>query len=183
MVDKIGIKNRLMSVGLHQIADAYRDKTRLLSNELSDAKTSTAKKANNEKSWEEMWELFRPVVMRLEKRMKGEHSLEKNYDNVDEFLDPEYSETDNGKRIRDGLIWVAEEISRVVTYGDVPSIDLTKAKRKPPNPFAILCLETYALKPDKHTELISKVIAFADKTHDPADHGGSGGDSFLDEID
>ena len=102
---------------------------------------------------------------------------------IDALLDPDYSEPDAGKRLRDGWLWCAEEWVRVVKDGpEGAKVDVSKASRLPPNGFALSVLATYAqADPDRRRELLTRALSFAAKTHDPDQMQGQG-DGFLGEI-
>ena len=87
--------------------------------------------------------------------------------NTDSILDPDYSEADPGKQLRDGLLWVAFEFLRVISDTDAgPVADISAASKPPPNAFALLILSSYALSgADKRRELITRALAFATKSH------------------
>lgn len=176
-MDKAAICNRLARIGLREAADAYRDevrKRRKASGEERDAA--------NEGSWEDMAALFLPAAERIESG--SSQTLSGCAEDPDQYIDPDYHETDPGKWIRDGLLWTAAEIRRVVI--DSPegaSIDLRRAKTKPPTVWAIFCLEGFGRKPPaQRVDLIAKVLPFATKAHDPRDVAGNSS-GFMGEID
>ena len=179
-MNKAGIANRLSKLGLRPAAEAYKEEVR----QRLKAAGEDRDVANN-KAWEAMWDEFRPVVERLERASDGETHLAGRTDDVDQFLDTNYNETDPGKRLRDGLIWVAEEIRRVVTDSDDgTSVNLARAKTPPPSAWAVFCLEGFAAKPPaKRLELIAKVLPFATRSHD-ARSGDAAADNngFLEDV-
>jgi hypothetical protein len=186
-VDKLTIANRLNTTGLRQAADTYREEVRTrLVKENGGAKRN--REAVNDASWEEMWEVFRPAVERWEKEKRDSEppQLLGCSDDLEEFLDPNYSESDPGKWLRDGLIWTAAEIRRVVRDSpDGTTVDLARAKTPPPTAWAVFCLESFARKsPDKRSDLIARVLTFATRSHDAPDETTSdehdGG--FLDSV-
>jgi len=137
-----------------------------------------------------MWDTFRPVVEQWESTQAGGEvdSLGSLPEDVDQFLDPDYHETDPGRWLRDGLLWTAAEIRRVVVDSDEGTrVDLARARTRPPTAWAVFCLESFARKPaSARGELIARVIPFATKGHDPpvtapgnADEGAGG---FLGSI-
>lgn len=185
-MNKAGIINRLQKLGLRDAAEAYREEVRIRrkgSGENRDAASLAA--------WGEMWDVFKPIVEKQEKDKEQEKesgdTLTGCTTDVDQYLDPDYSETDPGRWIRDGLIWAASEIRRVVVdTAEGTTIDLQFAKTKPPTAWAIFCLESYARKPpSQRGELISKALPFALKRHDQkdeADVDSESGGGFLDSI-
>lgn len=182
-MDKAGICRRLAKSGLREAADAYKEEVR----SRRKASGETRDKAGMG-AWSEMWDSFRPAVERWEMGQgEGDAQLTGCPDDVDQFLDPDYHESDPGKWLRDGLIWTAAEIRRVVIdSSEGTTVDLTRAKTKPPTAWAIFCLESFARKtPDKRGELIARVLPFATRSHDPPgipgdDEGSTRG--FLDGI-
>ena len=182
-MNKLGITNRLAQLGLRKVAEAYREEVR--------PRLKVKSKTRDEASlaaWTEMWKLFEPVCEMWEKeregRPDGETPLLGCADDLDQFLDPTYSETDPGKWLRDGLLWTAAEIRRVVRdSAEGTSVDLARAKIPPPTPWAVFCLEEFARKPpSKRGDLIARVMPFATKQHDPTEPPAPEG-GFLDEID
>jgi hypothetical protein len=200
-MNKLGISHRLSSAGLRHAADAYREEVR---QRLARCKPKgTTKEQLLEDAWNEMWEVFKPPLERWEKEREKEKVPEAPKtpepqvppepqlvgctDDLDQFLDPLYSETDPGKQLRDGLLWTAFEIRRIVTDSEnTTTIDLARAKTPPPTAWAVFCLESFARKPpDKRAELIGRVLPFATRAHNPSppkteqleEDGG-----FLDDI-
>lgn len=90
-------------------------------------------------------------------------------DTSDALVDPDYNEPDAGKRLRDGWLWCVEQWTKIVTdTPNGPLINLNNATCPPPNPFALLVLNTYAqVEPHKRTELLTRALTFAEKTHQP----------------
>jgi hypothetical protein len=187
-MNRLGAINRLAKLGLRGPAEAYREEVRI--------RHKAAGKSRDEAlelAWLAMWEEFRPIVERLEANSDGppEPPLPGSpADDLTAHLDPSYSETDPGKRLRDGLLWTAEEIRRVVvddpSNPDSPatSIDLSRATTPPPTAWALFVLESYARKPPSaRAELIARVMPLASKTHDPTTPApGTSGASFLDQL-
>jgi len=166
-------------------ADAYREEVRKrLAKERGGEKRD--REAVNDASWEEMWEIFKPLVEQAERQNDSNSTVSGCPENVDPFLDPDYHETDPGRRLRDSLLWNAEEIRRVVSdTTDGTVIHLERAKTKPPTAWAVFYLESLAAKPlDKRgTELVSRVMPFAYKIHDPSASGcAHQEDGYLDSL-
>jgi len=159
-----------MKAGLRPAAESLKEEIRLRLRS-----TGMEKLAANTQAESEMWGTFRPVVERLETN-KGEEppapQLSGLPADTDSALDPAYQEPDPGKRLRDGLLWAAEQWMRVIRdTDDGPVANLKAASTPPPNPFALMVLSTYALSPvEKRRELITRALAFATKAHD-ADSG------------
>lgn len=189
-MNKLEITHRLASAGLRDAAEAYREEVRQRI-----AKDKGGPKRNREEvvdaAWTDMWEVFRPAVERCEKVHQPHHqTLAGCTDDLDQFLDPNYTEQDPGKWLRDGLIWTAAEIRRVVLDSqEGTTVDLARAKTPPPTAWAVFCLESFARKPpDKRADLIARVLPFATRTtpnDPPVDNSGqdeldNGG--FLDSI-
>jgi hypothetical protein len=199
-LDRSAIHHRTTKLGIRPLADALR-------NEIRARHLNTGATRNNagRAAWDEMWQHVRPVVEHLEARAAKQHAA--NPDNPPEpaligspddptpHLDPDYSERDPGKRLRDGLLWTAEEIRRVVRdpgpHGATESvvttttIDLARAATPPPSAWAIFLLETYARQSpeDRAKDLIARVLPFATRDHDPIpqnDNDSPGG--FLDQV-
>jgi hypothetical protein len=190
-MDRAGMSKRLQAVGLRHVAEAYRDEVR---------QRIAAKKGGKDRAevsleaWAEMWDLFRPTVERLEAEAKNAKAADETPlagcdEDVDQHLDPDYSETDPAVWIPDGLFWAAGEIRRVVVDSeDGPQVDLTRAKAKPPTAWAAFCVEHYARQPpSKRGELIARVLQLIPKapptppTQGPDTGGGNTG-GFLDTI-
>ncbi len=188
-MNKAGIANRLSKAGLRNVAEAYREEVRRRIAQAQGGKTRD-RDSVSAAAWQEMWDTFRPVVERREEQQAegaNEPDLAGCAADLDDLLDPEYTETDPGKWLRDGLIWAAAEIRRVVIDSDEgTTVDLTRAKSPPPTAWAVFCVETFARKkPSQRGELIGKVLPFATRSHDVLDgegqHQESGG--FLDTLD
>jgi len=192
-VPKLSISRRLGGAGLQAQADAYREEIRRrLARERGGS--SRDREAVNDESWREMWEVFKPLVERREKEKEKAAAKDSDGrtlvglpDDVGPFLDPNYAEKDPGKWIRDGLLWTAAEIRRVLTdSGNETTVDLARAKTPPPTVWAVFCLESYAWKaPDKRGDLIARVLTFATRTRDPSDPPGNQDEDggFLHELD
>lgn len=189
-MNKAGIANRLSKAGLRNAAEAYREEVRRRLAQDQGGKERDRDQVSAA-AWQEMWDAFRPTVELWEKGQQGQGDEELALfgcpEDVDAFLDPNYTEQDPGKWLRDGLIWTAAEIRRVVTDTSAGVvIDLTKAKTKPPTAWAVFCLESYARRPPaKRADLIAKVLPFATKATEDA--GGTGspegkGEGFLGEV-
>lgn len=189
-MNKAGIANRLQKCGLRNAAEAYKEEVRIRRKSNGENRDAASLAA-----WSEMWDVFRPIVERQERMVLKESESNKggNSDtltgcaaDVEQYLDPDYSEPDPGRWLRDGIIWTAAEIRRVVAdTSEGTTINLQAAKTKPPTAWAIFCLESYARKPpSQRGALIAKVLLFAIKIHDPPegkdDPENAGG--FLDSI-
>ena len=188
------IWNRLMEVGLREAAETVKHEIRERYKRLGDPRSDA-----NEKAEIEMWEIMRPAVEKVEKKIqdlkdkikqpkspKGDDSpptISVCTDKIEQFIDPNYSEKDPARWLRDGLLWNAAEFQRVVT--DSPqgiSISLALAKNPPPNAWAITCLEYFA-RPDKRGELIARVLPFASKRTDQTEPPEAGeAEDYLDSI-
>lgn len=178
--------NRLARCGLRPAAESYKEEVRLRRKAAGDDRATASRTAEDA-----MWEVFKPALERAEKqqdRAGVDPPLTGCTDDLNQFLDPDYHETDPGKWLRDGLIWTAAEIRRVVIDSDEGTkVDLARASTKPPTAWAVFVLEAFARKPpDKRGELIGRVMPFATRTHeeeggtegkDAAEHNG-----FLDSM-
>ena len=187
-MNKAAIFARLSKVKIRELAEAYLEQVRLrLAAEItSKVERQRQKTEINAKAWEDMWQTFEPAVKRLEKEQKKQANNEEQPaltgipDNVDALLDPDYSETDPGKWIRDSLLWTAAEISRVVqTSPEGTTLNFNRAKTPPPHAFAVTCMGAFALKPT--TALITKVLPFATKSHETTEIPPEN-ESFLHEL-
>ena len=179
-MNRAGIINRLAKLGVRNAADALREEVRLRHLAAGRDRESALALA-----WQEMWETFKPIAERLEGQASGESPLQGCTDDLAPLLDTSYQETDPGKRLRDGLLWTAEEIRRVVRDTDEgPTVDLSRAATPPPTVWAVFCLEFYAHKPPaSRGELIARVLPFATKIHDPRETSpDDAGGGFLDEV-
>jgi hypothetical protein len=195
-MDKAGIANRLIRAGLRAPSDAYREEVRQRI-----ARQQGGKNRDREEvslaAWQEMWDVYRPVVEKAEAERKAQKEaftaaqaapepvLAGIPEDIDSILDPEYSEPDPGKQLRDGLLWAAMEWVRVIRDTDSgPSANIEAASTPPPNAFALLVLDSYALAgADKRRELVGRALGFACKAHDPAEEPDSNeADGFLESI-
>ncbi len=201
-MDKAGIANRLSRVGLRNIAEAYKEEVRqrLARTAKEEAKKDPNNhgKGNNDRqaatdaAWADMWELFRPIVQRIEKEKaeikaaaKIQGNLIEKTPNLDDFLDPNYDDSKPENWVRDGLLWTAKEIARVVSdTAEGTVVDLNKAKTPLPVPYAYFVLTGYARRPpEKRIELITKVLPFANKQAATADDEGDyEPNEFLDRL-
>jgi hypothetical protein len=190
-------------MGLRHVAEAYRDEVRQRIAQLKGGKDRDRDKVSLE-AWQEMWDLFRPVVERLEaegektKRMietareeaKQAKALEPTFlgyqGDVDDLIDPDYTETDSGARIRDAYLWVGEEFRRVCTdLADSGAVmHFGKAKAKPPTPLAVQIAEFYGANPAKREGLLAKLTTFATKDTPQTDSDATQAttEGFLDRI-
>ncbi len=181
-LDRAAIIGRIAKLGLRNQADALRERIRKRCLTAGDSKAIAM-----EAAWAGMWENFESIVESLEAKAvtTSADTLRGCPADLTGLLDPSYSETDPGKRLRDGLLWTAENIRLVVI--DSPdvhtTIDLARASTPPPMAWAVFVLECYARrKPEDRGELIAKVMPFAAKTHDPQRQRGGDGeeqDGFL----
>ena len=149
-----------------------------------------------------MWDVFRPIVERYEAdkaavKAAQNETVEPPAPQLiglpklsDDLLDPDYTETDPGRQLRDGLLWTVFEWQRVISDApEGPVADIKAASKPPPNAFALFTLSTYALSgTDKRRELITRALAFATKSHDNVDPKDENQDEivqpggFLDAI-
>jgi hypothetical protein len=182
-MNRLGIINRIMRLGLRSPAEALREEVRLRHRAAGKDKAEALTLA-----WAAMWEEFRPTVERLEGQANGAgRQLLGTTDDLDTLLNPAYHEPDAGRRLRDGLVWAAEEIRRIVS--DAPDgetvIDLARASVPPPTAWAVFVVEHYAMKAAKDRgELIARVMPLAAKQHDaqPGGAGPVGEGGFLDDL-
>jgi hypothetical protein len=181
-MDKLAIANRLNPTGLRAAADAYREETRKRHRAEGKDKAEALTLA-----WQAMWSQFEPLVVQAERKGTTTPQLVGIPDDLDGLLDPNYHEADAGRRLRDGIVWAAEQIRRVVADADnATTIHLERATTPPPTAFAVFVVEHYARRaPHDRGELIARVMQFATKQHEPqaqgAVHAGEA-DSFLDRI-
>jgi len=202
-MNKLEITNRIERQGLRAAAEAYREEVRLRLMAKADTGAGVIKKdraAVVAASWAEMWGKFGPIVEAAEAKATAEaktkvETAEPSAPQLvglppfsEDLLDPNYSERDPGRQLRDSLLWAAMEWMRVISdTDDGPVANLTAASVPPPTPFALLVLSTYALgNIDKRRELITRALAFAVKSHDdPADNPDADNEQpggFLDSI-
>ena len=194
-MDKAGMANRLGKAGLRNQAEAYMDEVRHRIGRDQGGKQRDRAEVNAA-AWSEMWDTFRPCVERIEQQIKKqktekvpppEPALTGLPADIDSVLDPDYTEPDPGKQLRDGLLWTVSEWMRVVRdTPEGPVITLDRAGSPPPNAYALFILSSYALAPgDKRRDLISRSLAFATRGYDAPDatdpeHVSSGG--FLNGL-
>ena len=175
-IAKLESMERLRAAGLWDQAEAYREEVRRRLKSQGKSRSEAVDEA-----WVAMVELFMPLTEALQQTPALEIVLGGS---IDEILDPEYTETDARKQIRDSMFWVAEEFRRIVE--DRPTgtvVDFTKAHSPPPTMFAVQTAETYAARLDKRMELIAKIMTFADKSAQESRRLGSSEDGgFLDSI-
>lgn len=195
------IYNRLAKLGLREAAETYKEEVRKRLRADTDDR-----KAANIAAETAMWDTFGPVVERLEAdKTEGAAAIKTAQDEAkaaapeppsqlpglpaaaDVLLDPNYNESDPGKQLRDGLLWVVMGFFRVIRDTvDGPVANLDAARMPPPNDFALFTLSTYALSPvDKRRELISRALGFAEKGHDAPSSPtgeGDGGGGFLGDV-
>lgn len=159
---------RLVRAGVRDQANAYREEIRKrLQNQ------GKTRKEIKQIVDEEVWVQFKPLVEKHEKQK--EKQKEEKADtligcpqNVDQLLDPQYNENDPGIWIRDGIVWAAQEIRRVVQDKDGnTTINIENAKKPPPTAWAVFVIEAYARKPPaQRAELITKVMPFANRSYE-----------------
>lgn len=190
---------RLERFGLRDAADTYKEEVRKrLAQEQGGKDRDRA--AVRQQSEEAMWELFEPICEQREaERQAAEEALRKAKEveppapqlngmptDADSVLDPDYTEGDPGRQLRDAWLWVVMEWIRVIRDTDEgPIASIEAAASPPPNPFALFVLSTYALSGiDKRRELITRALGFATKSHDtpPDEPQGTEGDGFLDSL-
>ena len=200
--------NRLQNCKLRGAAEAYREEVRIRI--ARDARDQGGSKRDRDTvslaAWQEMWDVFRPIVERYEADKAAVKEAVKAAQNAtveppapilaglpkfsDDLLDPDYTETDPGKQLRDGLLWPIFEWMRVISdTPEGPVADIKAASKPPPNAVALFTLSTYALSgTDKRRELITRGLAFATKSHDAVDPKDGNQDEivqpggFLDAI-
>lgn len=187
MTVHVAIYNRLMKAGLRGAVDTYMDEVRKRRKAAGDNRA-----AANQAAEDAMKEVFGPVLERWEQQQaKAAQPNEPALSgcaapaDLEGLLDPDYTETDPGKWLRDGLLWTAAEIRRVVIDTDEgTTVDLTRARTRPPTAWAVFCVEAFARKkPDARGELIAKVLPFATRSHEPRPAAGrEQGGGFLDDI-
>jgi hypothetical protein len=184
-MDKAGIANRLSRAGLRNAAEAYREEVR---RRILRGQEKRDRDAASEGAWGEMWDLFRPLVEKCEASKAGgtedaSAPLLGCETDLEQFLDPHYTEQDPGKWLRDGLIWVASEIRRVVVDSEEgTTVVLSRAKTPPPTAWAVFVLESFARKPpEKRGELITRVLPFAQRSHE-APENPEPEDGFLEGL-
>ncbi len=204
-MNKAGMANRLSNCKLRAAADAYREEVRIRI-----AREQGGQKRDRDSvslaAWQEMWDVFRPIVERYEADKEAVKAAAKAAQNAtveppapqliglpklsDDLLDPDYTEKDPGKQLRDGLLWPIFEWMRVINdTPEGPVADIKAASKPPPNAFALFTLSTYALSgTDKRRELITRGLAFATKSHDNVESKDENQDEivqpggFLDAI-
>ena len=159
---------RLEQFGLRDLAESYKEEVRKrLAREQGGSKRDRADV--RQQAEDAMWKLYLPAIQERE-AAESESALVGCSGDLEQFLDPDYKETDPGKWLRDGLIWTAAEIRRVVIDSDEGTrVDLARAHTKPPTAWAVFCLEAFARKaPANRGDLIAKVMSFATRSHEPA---------------
>lgn len=182
-IEKKEIMDRLKKAGVWEEADHYREEVRQRLRE--DGKN---KQEAVEGAWDVMDEKYEPIMAREEAASDDQPpQLPGMPDNTDSAIDPEYTETDPGKQLRDGLLWAALEFERVIRDTDSgPVATIPAASTLPPNAYGLFVLRTYALSPlEKRRDLIGRSLAFATKAHDNNSQSatGDGGGGFLHELD
>jgi hypothetical protein len=114
-------------------------------------------------AWKEMAEEYVPLAVEAERKPKFETILGPDAECCRDILDPDYNETDFGKRIWDAYCWVMDEFGRIVH--DHPGgtvVDYGLAKTPPPTGYACSLVDTYArLPPEKRIDLHFKLLHLA----------------------
>ena len=178
---------------MRDLAESYKEEIRE-----ENVRAGMDRKEANSKAWEAMWVEYEPTVLKMERKKENAQrdipepppapQLKGLPEDLDSVLDTTYTETDQGKQLRDGLLWAAMEFGRVIRdEDDGPVARIDSASTPPPNAFALFTLSTYALSPiDKRRDLIARALSFATKASDPIaePEEPTGGDSggFLDNI-
>jgi len=189
-MDIAGICNRAQKLGLRTLSDSYKDALKQIN-----LLNGMTRKQASPAAWKEMYNLWEPVIRELEKKMEELKNiviepptapqLKGLPEDLDSVLDENYIEIDQGKQLRDGLLWAAMEFGRVIRDDDDgPVARIDSASVAPPNAFALFTLSTYALSPiDKRRDLIARALSFATKASDPVPEPNSGvSGGFLDSI-
>ena len=189
-MDSLTLIHRATCVHLRPQVDAYAGEVR---RRLRKQGTNKTRQEIAQEAWDQAWEVFKPAI-EYHEQIKEDIKTMKPIDQVpqlqgmpdrttDDILDPNYKETNPGKKLRDGLLWTVLEFDRVVQDTDEgPVVHLEDASAPPPNAFATGFLRTYALSPvDKRRELFGRALTLAEKSHDVAEDE-DGEDSFLDEL-
>jgi len=176
-LDKLDIMEKLRSAGVWEQAEAYREEVR---KRLKSEGRGRAEAVNL--AWKAMCDLFLPLTEGSQRTPSLQVVLGGS---IDEILDSAYTESDTRKRIRDSVLWAAEQFRRVVE--DRPTgtiVDFTKAAVPPPTVFAIQVVESYAATKDRRGELIGKIMTFADRSSQESRGFGSSKESggFLDSL-
>ena len=179
------ITERLRAVGLRGLAMAYLD-------ELRDRihADGGSRKSANKSAYKDMWRQFEPTVAFLE-NMVGITGGEsrggfRGYDgDPDNIVDPNYTELDAGKRLRDAFTWVGDEFRRIVRDSSSGTTMMFEhAKTPPPTVLAIQIAEEYAqCAPGARRELFARLQQFATKAHDSRGRDDTADDTaFLQDM-
>lgn len=183
---------------MSRAADAMREEFRI---RLNAAEKGPLSKEDREEivkqSWSKMWAIFEPIVERIEllqknrrkaeERLKGMKEPDPTFEgytgDLDDIVDPNYKETDAGKRLRDAFVWVGDHFRRITT--DFPDgstvMDFSKARTRPPTDLAVQIAEEYArCPPGSRRELFSKLAMFAVKSHTPKEESETADTSEAD---
>jgi hypothetical protein len=165
-VNRGTIAERLARTHLRTPAEALREVVRL-----RERAAGRTKAEASETAWAEMWAAFEPSVNALESS-DPDRRLPGIPENIHDALDPNYSEQNPGRQLRDGLLWAAMQFPLVVLdTADGPTVNLLQADVKPPNAFAVFVLVTYASAPSQQRrDLIARALAFAEKAHPDHHH-------------
>jgi hypothetical protein len=182
MIDRVE-KQRIMGVlrqtGLWAEADQYREQAR---QRLRD--DGKGKQEAVEGAWDAMAEKFLPLAEQATPGFRV--VLPDGAESYDDFVDPDYNETDDAVQMRDVYRWIKQEFHRVVVDHSTGTIaDFRLAKTPPPTGLACKILETWASKPpDKRDQLYEKIqkhlSSFKEATEAEPLYEGEGG--FLDQI-
>jgi hypothetical protein len=127
--DKQRIMDLLRKAGLWEEADQYRERVRQRLRDAGKAKQEAVAGA-----WEEMWDMYRPAVEQYEKRQQDAATAQlagMPKRTTDDILDPNYTELDRGKQIRDGVLWAAMEFDRVIEETESGPVAHLEDARRP----------------------------------------------------
>lgn len=157
---------------------------------------AAAKKAGMDKAEAQVWtyteldRLYPPVPLpekpKPEPKQKPEPKPEPRPEpsfygylgDVDELIDPDYTEPDAGNRLRDAYVWVGDEFRRItedrpdnstLPPGTITTMRFERAHTRPPTPLAVQIAEYYGEYRAKRSELLNRLASFAAKAHDTKD--------------
>ncbi len=198
---------RLQQAGLHAPADALRDAlVCIYKAENETAETKKPGKQLVEQAWRDMGEVFASPLEKIETlkeklkqaqvketpNMKNPTPTFQGYaGELDDLVDPNYHETDAGKRLRDAFVWVGDEFRRItadlpddcISPGTITIMDFSKATTPPPTVLAVQIAEEYGrCPPGKRRDLFSRLTIFAVKSHTPKDDSEEFDTSEADAI-
>ena len=190
---KTTVYRRLKRAGLHAPADALREALIcIFKAENETAEKSKPNKQLVEEAWREMGEVFTSPLEKIETLKEKLNQAKEKLNQVketptlkdptptfqgyagelDDLVDPDYQETDAGKRIRDSWLWAGFAFRRITRdYADGSTVmDFSKAKTPPPTDMAVGIAESYGVRPpDDRRGLYDKMALFAVKSHTPKD--------------